>query len=147
MKTRKVKEERTVFHIKKNDLVEVITGEEKERRGRILEVIPEKTMAIVEGINLVKKHQRARSQAKPSGIVTVPAPIHVSNLVLICPKCGGKRVKQIITEIYGTSPQRYDCKDCGYVGSLVLDVSEREKSETDIAMEEDLMRIKKELGL
>lgn len=90
MRSSKIKTRKLKFHIKKNDLVEVITGEEKERRGRVLEIISEKTMAIVEGINLVKKHQRARSQTKPSGIVTVPAPIHVSNLVLICPKCGKK---------------------------------------------------------
>jgi large subunit ribosomal protein L24 len=90
MKPDKTKNKKQVFHIRKNDLVEVITGEENERRGRVLEVIPESAMAIVEGINLVKKHQRARSQTKPSGIVTVPAPVHVSNLVLICPKCGKK---------------------------------------------------------
>ncbi len=84
------KQTRVKFHIKKNDLVEINTGEEKGRRGRILEVIPEKQQAIVEGINLVKKHQRARSQTKPSGIVTVPAPIHIANLVLICSKCGKK---------------------------------------------------------
>jgi large subunit ribosomal protein L24 len=101
---------RTVFHIRKNDLVEVITGEEKERRGRILEVIPEKTMAIVEGINLVKKHQRARSQTKPSGIVTVPAPIHVSNLVLICPKCG-KKAKVRMEKI--EKKRVRVCKKCG----------------------------------
>ena len=80
------------FHIKKDDLVEVNTGEEKGRRGRVLEIIREKQQAIIEGINLVKKHQRARSQTKPSGIVTVPGPIHISNLVLICAKCG-KKVK------------------------------------------------------
>lgn len=110
MKSRKNKEKRVVFHIKKNDLVEVITGAEKERRGRILEVISEKTMAIVEGINLVKKHQRARSQAKPSGIVTIPAPIHVSNLALICPKCGKKaRVRMEKIE----NKRVRICKECG----------------------------------
>ncbi len=81
---------RIAFHIKKNDLVEVNTGEEKGRRGRVLEIFPGKYLAIVEGINLIKKHQRARSQTKPSGIVTVPGPLHISNLVLICPKCGKK---------------------------------------------------------
>jgi len=78
------------FHIKKNDLVEVISGEEKGRRGRVLEVMPETTKAIIEGVNLVKKHQRARSRTQPSGIITTPAPVHISNLVLICPKCGKK---------------------------------------------------------
>ncbi len=78
------------FHIKKNDLVEIITGEERNRRGRVLEINRERATAIVEGVNLVKKHQRARTQTSTSGIVTVPAPIHVSNLVLICAKCGKK---------------------------------------------------------
>jgi len=91
IRQRKEKEiKRQTFHIRKNDLVEVNTGEEQGRRGRVLEVVPEKQQAIVEGINLVKKHQRARSQTKPSGIVTVPGPMHISNLALICPKCNKK---------------------------------------------------------
>jgi large subunit ribosomal protein L24 len=102
--------ERSVFHIRKNDLVEVITGEERERRGRVLEIIPEKNMAIVEGINLVKKHQRARSQTKPSGIVTVPGPVHVSNLTLICPKCG-KKAKVRMEKIENRRVRI--CKKCG----------------------------------
>jgi len=85
-----IKPKNPKFHVRKNDLVEVITGEEKGRRGRILEINREKATALVEGVNLVKKHQRARSQTKTSGIVTLPAPIHVSNLVLICAKCGKK---------------------------------------------------------
>ena len=106
------KRERIRFHIKKNDLVEVNTGEEKERRGRVLEVIPEKNQAIIEGINLVKKHQRARSQTKPSGIVTVPAPIHISNLVLICPKCGKKaKIKREKIE----NKRVRICKTCGEI--------------------------------
>jgi large subunit ribosomal protein L24 len=108
LKKKQVKKPR--FHIRKNDLVEVITGEEKDRRGRILEVIPEKSMAIVEGVNLVKKHQRTRSQTKPSGIVTVPAPIHVANLVLICPKCG-KKAKVRMEKI--EKKRVRICKKCG----------------------------------
>jgi large subunit ribosomal protein L24 len=100
----------TKFHVRKNDLVEVITGEERERRGRVLEIIPAKTMAIVEGVNLVKKHQRARSQTKPSGIVTVPAPVHISNLVLICPKCG-KKAKVRMEKIENRRVRI--CKKCG----------------------------------
>jgi large subunit ribosomal protein L24 len=109
-KEKKIKHQ--TFHVKKNDLVEVNTGEEQGRRGRILEVIPEKQQAIVEGINLVKKHQRARSQTKPSGIVTVPAPIHISNLVLICSKCG-KKVKTR-HEIIEKKRVRV-CKQCGEI--------------------------------
>ncbi|OGC43076.1 50S ribosomal protein L24 [candidate division WOR-3 bacterium RBG_13_43_14] len=100
------------FHIKKDDLVEVNTGEEKGRRGRVLEIFSEKKQAIVEGINLVKKHQRARSQTKPSGIVSIPAAVHISNLVLICSKCGKKtstrreKIERKRTRI---------CKACGEI--------------------------------
>jgi large subunit ribosomal protein L24 len=105
-------DQRSRFHIKKNDLVEVNTGEEKGRRGRVLEIIPEKQQAVIEGINLVKKHQRARSQAKPSGIVTIPAPVHVSNLVLICSKCGKKT--SIRKERIENRRVRI-CKKCGEI--------------------------------
>ena len=109
---KKLKKHKVRFHIKKNDLVEVNIGEEKERRGRVLEVMPEKNQAIIEGINLVKKHQRARSQTKPSGIMTLPAPIHISNLMLICPKCGKKtKVKREKIE----NRRVRICKKCGEI--------------------------------
>lgn len=109
---KELKQIKPKFHIKKNDLVELNTGEEKERRGRVLEIYPEKAQVIIEGINLVKKHQRTRSQTKPSGIVTVPAPIHVSNLVLICPKCGKKtKVKRERIE----KRRVRICKECGEI--------------------------------
>lgn len=109
---REQKKPKIRFHIKKNDLVEVNTGEEKERRGRVLEIIPGKNQAIIEGINLVKKHQRARSQTKPSGIITVPGPIHISNLILICSKCGKKtKVKKDKIE----NRRLRICKECGEI--------------------------------
>jgi len=100
------------FHIKKNDLVEINTGEEKEKRGRVLQIIPEKNQALIEGVNLVKKHQRARSQTKPSGIVTIPSPVNISNLVLICSKCGKKtRTKRERIE----NRRVRICKKCGEI--------------------------------
>jgi large subunit ribosomal protein L24 len=103
---------RPKFNIKKNDLIEVITGEEKGRRGRVLEIISEKTQALVEGLKLMKKHQRARSQNQPAGIVTVPSPIHISNLVLICSKCG-KKTKIIWKKI--EKKRARTCKECGEI--------------------------------
>jgi len=107
-----LKKKRAKFHIKKDDLVEVNTGEERGRRGRVLEIIADKNQAIVEGLNLVKKHQRARSQTKPSGIVTVPGPLHISNLVLICSKCG-KKVKIRKEKIENRRVRM--CKKCGEI--------------------------------
>ena len=112
IRQKKNKKAELKFHIKKDDLVEVNTGEEKGRRGRVLEIIPAKSQAIIEGINLVKKHQRARSQTKPSGVVTVPGPLHISNLVLICSKCGKKtRIKKEKIE----NKRVRICKKCGEI--------------------------------
>jgi large subunit ribosomal protein L24 len=79
-------------NLRKNDLVEVITGEDRGRRGKILRVEVEKqtrrTRVIVEGLNLAKKHQRTRGANKPGGIVDLPNAVDVSNVALLCPKCG-----------------------------------------------------------
>lgn len=78
--------------LRKSDLVEVITGENKGKRGKILEIIKDKDSkvmrAIVEGINLAKKHKRTRSASQPGGIIDLPNPLDISNLALLCPKCG-----------------------------------------------------------
>jgi predicted RNA-binding Zn-ribbon protein involved in translation (DUF1610 family) len=73
-----------------------------------------------------------------------------SKTQFICPNCKGNRIKpanESAFAIYGSPDQRYVCDDCGYIGSLIIDSEEHEKSKSDIAMEEDLMKIKKELGL
>ena len=91
--------------------------------------------------NEAKDERQENCESKSKNII----PVNPSETELICPKCKSKRIKHVINKIYGTTPQTYDCENCGYSGSLVLDVSEHEKSETDIAMEEDLMRIKREM--
>jgi len=82
------------MNLRKNDMVEVLTGEERGRRGKILRFTrtkkTKKTRAIVDGVNLAKKHQRTRGADKPGGIIDLPNPIDVSNLALLCPKCGKK---------------------------------------------------------
>jgi large subunit ribosomal protein L24 len=80
------------MHLRKGDLVEVITGEERGRRGKILRVKLNKDSGrynvFVEGLNLAKKHQRARGATKPGGIVDLPNSLDASNVALLCPKCG-----------------------------------------------------------
>jgi large subunit ribosomal protein L24 len=76
------------YHIKKNDMVMVIAGKEKGKTGKVLRINPKKDRAIVEKLNIVKRHMR-RGQAgqQQGGILEREAPIHVSNLMLICAKC------------------------------------------------------------
>jgi large subunit ribosomal protein L24 len=75
------------LHIKKGDRVLVIAGASKGLEGEVLEVFPSKQRAIVDQVNIVKKHTKP-TQENPGGINDIPAPIHVSNLMLIDPKSG-----------------------------------------------------------
>ncbi len=75
-------------HIKKNDLVMVINGKEKGKSGRVLKVLPEKEKLIIEKINFVKRHfAPAPRPAKTGRGIEKEAPLHVSNVMLLCEKC------------------------------------------------------------
>lgn len=75
------------FHIKKGDRVVVIAGASKGTQGEVLEVLPNKDRAIVEQVNIVRKHQKPTND-NPGGIVEMAAPVHISNLMLIDPSTG-----------------------------------------------------------
>ena len=77
---------RVRMHITKGDLVVVISGEEKGKRGKVLRAIPAKRQVVVEGINIAKRHRRARQQGEESQIVEFAAPIAASKVMLIDPK-------------------------------------------------------------
>ena len=83
--------------IKKNDKVIVLSGKEKGKIGNVLKVDNEKERAIVEKINIVKRHTKPNAANAQGGIVEKEAPIHISNLMIICSKCAepsriGKRI-------------------------------------------------------
>ncbi len=74
--------------ILKGDTVLIISGKDRGRKGKVLEAFPKESRILVEGINLRKKHQRSKRTGEKGQIVEMPGPIHVSNVKLICPKCG-----------------------------------------------------------
>jgi large subunit ribosomal protein L24 len=74
-------------YLKVNDQVEVITGKDKGRVGKILRVYKKTDKALVERINMIKRHTKARAEGQEGQIVEKEAPIHISNLMLVCPKC------------------------------------------------------------
>ena len=76
------------LHIKKNDTVMVLTGEDKGKTGKVLKVLVEKERAIVEGVNFVNKSTKPNAKNPQGGFEKVEAPIHISNLSLIDPKSG-----------------------------------------------------------
>ncbi|HDP75055.1 MAG TPA: 50S ribosomal protein L24 [Bacteroidales bacterium] len=76
------------LHIKKGDMVYVISGESKGHQGRVLSVLVKKNRAIVEGANMVSRHTKPNSKNPQGGIIKKEAPIHISNLMLVDPATG-----------------------------------------------------------
>ena len=101
----------TKLHVKKGDTVKVLSGKDKGKQGKILRAIPAKERVVVEGVNIVKKAQRPTQQNPQGGITTMEAPLTVSNVMLVCPKCNeatrtGKRVNEAGKKVRV-------CKKCG----------------------------------
>lgn len=76
------------MRIKKGDKVKIISGKDKGKPGRVLQVFSNEKKAVVEGLNLIVKHQRPKKQGEKGQRIQFPAPLSVSKLILICPKCG-----------------------------------------------------------
>jgi len=76
------------LHIKKGDTVFVNAGEYKGSKGRVLEVNVDKGRALVEGVNMISKHSKPNSKQAEGGIIKKEAPIHISNLMVMCPETG-----------------------------------------------------------
>lgn len=98
------------FKIKKNDNVEVLAGKDKGKRGSVVRIIPKSDRVIVSGVNIVKKAMKRRSQQDQGGIVEVEAPLHISNVGIVCKKCG--RPVKIGYKIDGDKKVRV-CRKCG----------------------------------
>lgn len=100
--------------VKKDDTVVVNSGKDKTKIGRVLNVDTIKYRAIVENVNLIKKHKKARKQGEQGGIMQIEAPIHLSNLSLFCKKCNAGRKfgrKPAVDEKGKKIKIRY-CKKC-----------------------------------
>ena len=75
------------MQIRKNDTVLVITGKDKGKKGKVRFAYPKDEQVVVEGINFIKRHTRARGRVRQAGIIELEAPIHVTNVMLLCNKC------------------------------------------------------------
>jgi len=97
-------------YLKANDQVEVIAGKDKGRVGKIIRVLRDSDRAVVEKINMIKRHTKPSALNQQGGIIEKEAPIHVSNLMLVCPKCSKTvRIKRKVLED-GTKVRV--CKKC-----------------------------------
>lgn len=75
------------MRIRKNDSVLVIAGKDRGKKGKVRFAYPDKERILVEGVNFIKRHTRARGQVRQAGIIEREAPINVSNVMLVCNKC------------------------------------------------------------
>ena len=84
------KAERVKLHVKTGDTVQVMRGkaDDKGKQGKVLRVFPKTGRVTIDGVNVVKRHRRARRAEEQSGIIEMPAPIHLSNVMLLDPKTG-----------------------------------------------------------
>ena len=98
-------------HIKKDDQVRVIAGKEKGKTGKVLTVMSKKGSILIEKLNFVKRHTRPSGKARQGGILEKEAPIHISNVMIICNKCN-EAVKIGHKALEDGQKARY-CKKCG----------------------------------
>lgn len=99
------------MHVKKGDKVRIIAGKDKGKEGEIIRSIPRSNRVVVEKANMVKKAMHPTQQNPQGGIISIEAPLHVSNVMLVCPSCNeATRVSKRINE---QGKKVRVCKKCG----------------------------------
>lgn len=97
--------------IRRRDTVQVKAGRDRGRRGEVRQVLPRVQRVVVTGANMVRKHRRSRNPAQPSEILEVEAPIHVSNVAVVCGSCD--RATRVGFRILDAGRKVRYCKSCG----------------------------------
>ena len=98
--------------VKKGDTVQVLSGNDKGKKGEVLEVIPKDSKVVVKGVNVRKKHIKPRKQGDEGGIITVECAINSSKVNVVCPKCG--KSTRVEYKVEDNKKVRI-CKKCGAV--------------------------------
>lgn len=96
--------------LQRGDEVIVTVGKDSGKKGRIEQVLPKENRVLVAGVNIYKKHMKARSQTQPGGIIDMVRPLPVTNVALVCPNCG--KPTRIGMAIGGDTKKRI-CRKCG----------------------------------
>jgi large subunit ribosomal protein L24 len=98
------------MHIKTNDTVIILSGRDKGKKGKVMSVDPKGGKAIVENVNVAKRHKKPRKEGEPGGIISQETPVYVSKIMRICPKCG-KPTKPAYS--FGEDGKKFRvCKKC-----------------------------------
>ena len=111
--------------VKKNDTVLVITGKDAGKTAKVLSALPKANKVVVEGVNMQKKHKKARSAQEVSAIQTQAGPIDASNLMVVCPVCN--KATRVSYLVEGDKKARI-CKKCGAVLDATKEAKEVKKT-------------------
>jgi len=99
--------------IRKNDSVIIIAGKDRGKKGKVRRTFHKEDRVIVEGLNMIKRHSRARRAARQAGIIELEAPIHVSNVMLLCDKCA--KPTRVSFDFLADGKKVRICNSCGEV--------------------------------
>ncbi|MDD4568771.1 MAG: 50S ribosomal protein L24 [Tepidanaerobacteraceae bacterium] len=100
-------------HIKKGDIVRVLSGKDKGKKGKVLKVFPREKKAIVEGVNMAVKHQKPTAHMPQGGITKIEIPLYTSKLMLVCGKCN--KVTRVGHTVLSDGSKVRTCKKCNEV--------------------------------
>lgn len=98
-----------MINIKTGDLVEVLSGKEKGKKGKIVHVFPKEGKVVIDGLNIKKKHRKPRKAGEKGQVIEISAPLSASAVMLVCPKCG--KPSRTGVKFQGTKKVRV-CKKC-----------------------------------
>ena len=96
---------------KRDDLVLVIAGKDRGKQGQVRQVLPRENRVMVQGVNMIKRHMRPRAMGTQAGIIEKEAPIHVSNVMLICKSCG--KPTRVAVRVRPDGVKARICRRCG----------------------------------
>jgi large subunit ribosomal protein L24 len=99
--------------IQKNDNVLIIAGKDRGKKGKVRKAMPDKDKVIVEGFNMIKRHSKTKGKTRQAGIIELEAPIHISNVMIICNKCN-KPARVGYRSLEDGKKARY-CRSCSEI--------------------------------
>ncbi|MDR7482700.1 MAG: 50S ribosomal protein L24 [Armatimonadota bacterium] len=101
----------TRLHVRKGDMVEVLGGKYRGKRGKVLRVLTDRAAAVVEGVNVIKRHVKPNRKVPQGGIVEKEAPLPVARLMVVCARCG--EASRMGRRVLGDGTRARYCKRCG----------------------------------
>ena len=99
------------MHVKKNDTVVILSGNDRGKKGKVLEVSPKEGKVIVEGCHVVTKHVKPRKMGDPGGIIKAEGAIYASKVQVVCPRCG--KPTRVGHKVLQDGTKERICKKCG----------------------------------